>query len=153
MALSAGYLTSKQKLIWGLKSTGLSEASIARKLNVARQTIHKALNIANSKVYMALEEAAKINKIRVKAIDPAKGILAGYSPDFKTKALITFSAKNGVQVWYKHEGDCKNCDQLQVCKEMLIAEAKERNIELPESANSMLPSKLAEILFSNIIGE
>jgi hypothetical protein len=120
---------------------------------VARQTIHKALDIANSKVYMALEEAAKINKIKVKAIEPAKGILVGYSPDFKTKALITFSAKNGVQVWYKHEGDCKNCDQLQLCKEMLIAEAKERNIQLPESANSMLPSKLAEILFSNIIGE
>ncbi|MEM3640772.1 MAG: HTH domain-containing protein [Candidatus Bathyarchaeia archaeon] len=61
-ALGTGYLTSKQKLIWNLKNAGLSEASIARKLNVTRQTIHKALDIANSKVYTALEEAAKINK-------------------------------------------------------------------------------------------
>lgn len=153
MSLSAGYLTSKQKLIWDLKSNGFSEVNIARKLEVTRQTVHKALNIANSKVYVALEEAAKINKIRAKTIDPTKGILVGYSPDFKTKALITFSAKNGVQIWYKHEGDCKNCDQLQVCREMLLAEAKDRNVQLPKNADSMLPSKLAETLFSKITGE
>lgn len=148
-----GYLTSKQRLIWSLKGNGLSEASIARRLKVTRQTIHKALYNANSKVYTALEEAGKLNRINVKTIDSTRGILAGYSPEFKTEALITFSARNGVQVWYRHEGDCKNCDQLQVCKETLLAEAKDRNIPLPENADSMLPSKLAEILFSKITGE
>jgi hypothetical protein len=153
MSLITGYLTSRQKLMWDLKAKGFSEADIARKLEVTRQTVHKALDIANLKVYTALQEAARINKIKIEVIDPARGILLGFSPDFKTKALITFSMRNGIQVWYKHEGNCENCDQLQVCKEMLLAEAKDRNIQLPESANSMLPSKLAEILFSTIMGE
>ena len=147
-----GYLTSKQKIIWDLKRKGFSEANIARKLSVARQTIHKALDISNSKVYMALEEAAKLNKIKAKTIDPAKGILAGRSPEFRTEALVTFSARNGVQIWYRHEGDCKNCDQLQVCREMLLAEAKDRSVQLPGDVGSMLPSKLAETLFSKIMG-
>jgi len=148
-----GYLTDKQKLIWDLRSKGFTEAGIARKLKVSRQTVHKALDIANSKVSTALQEAAKINKIKIKILDPSKGILLGYSLYFKTEALITFSAKNGVQVWYKHEGECNNCEQIQSCREALLTEAKERNIPLPENANSMPPSKLAEILFSKIIGE
>lgn len=153
MTLSMGYLTSRQKRIWHLKSKGLLQASIARRLNVTRQTVHKALNVANTKVAQALLETAKINKIRVKTVDHVNGILIGYSPEFKTTAMITFSARNGVQIWYRHEGDCENCDQLQVCRTMLLAEAEDRNIQLPENPNSMLPSKLAEILFSKIIGE
>jgi len=153
MTLSMGYLTSKQKLIWNLKGKGFSEASIARKLDVTRQTVHKALNVAKSKVYMALEEAAKLNRIKIRTIDAAQGILVGYSQEFKTATIITFSARNGVQAWYRHEGDCENCDQLQVCREMLLAEAKDRNIQLPEDANSMLPSKLTDILFSKITGK
>ncbi|MBE0513164.1 hypothetical protein IBX38_08955 [Candidatus Bathyarchaeota archaeon] len=153
MALSTGYLTPRQKRIWNLKSKGLIEANIARRLNVTRQTVHKALNVANTKVSQALLETAKINKIRVKTVDPARGFLVGYSPEFQTDTMITFSARNGVQIWYRHEGDCKNCDQLQVCKTMLLAEAEDRNIQLPENPDLMLPSTLAEILFSKIMGE
>lgn len=153
MALSTGYLTLRQKRIWDLKSKGLIEVNIARRLNVARQTVHKALNVANTKISQALLETAKINKIRVKAVDPTDGILIGYGLEFKTTAMITFSARNGVQIWYRHEGDCENCDQLQACRTMLLAEAEDRNIQLPENPNSMPPSKLAEILFSRIIGE
>ena len=153
MALSTGYLTPRQKRIWNLKNKGLIEASIARRLNVTRQTVHKALNVANTKVSQALLETAKINKIRVMTVDPTDGILTGYSPEFKTTAMITFSAGNGVQIWYRHKGDCENCDQLQACRTTLLAEAEDRNIQLPEDSNSMQPSKLAEILFSSIIGE
>ncbi len=153
MALSMAYLTSKQRLIWDLKRKGLPEAGIARKLGVTRQTTHKALNIANSKVYKALEEAAKLNKIKVRTVEPTKGVLAGYSPEFKTSVIITFSARNGVQIWYKHEGACETCDQLQVCRIMLLAETEDRNIQLPKNSDSILPSKLAEILFSKIMGE
>ena len=84
---------------------------------------------------------------------PATGVLVGYSMHFQTKALITFSAKNGIQVWYKHEGDCKNCEQLQTCKETLLAEAKERNIPTPENPESIVPSEFAKTLFSKITGE
>jgi IS30 family transposase len=153
MALSAGYLTSKQMKIWDLKRRGFLEAGIARELNVSRQTVHKAADVADNKVSQALMETAKLNKIKVKTVDPAIGILSGFSSEFKTPVIVTFSARNGVQVWFRHEGDCKNCDQLQICKETLLAETKDRNISFPENADSMLPSKLAEILFSKITGE
>jgi len=148
-----GYLTPKQKQIWNLKSKGYLEANIARRLNVTRQTVHKSLNVANTKVSQALQETAKINKIKVKTVDSTNGVLIGYSPEFKTEAIITFSAKNGVQIWYRHEGDCGNCDQLQTCRTTLIAEAGDRNIQFSTNPDLILPSKLAEILFFKITGE
>ena len=153
MSLSTGYLTPTQKLIWDLKSTGLPEAGVARKLKVTRQTVHKALDIANSKVLASLEETAKINKIKIQTVNPNLGFLVGHSAHFQTKAIVTFSAKNGIQVWYRHEGDCKNCEQLQTCKETLLEEAKDRNVPLPENITSMLPSEFAKTLFSKITGE
>jgi hypothetical protein len=153
MTLSLGYLTPKQKMIWDLKGRGLQEAHIARKLNVTRQTVHKALDTANVKIGEALEEIARINKIDVETLNPERGFLKGYSNHFKTQAFITFSAKNGVQVWYKHEGDCAKCSKLEACREILLAEAKDRNFLLLDDTSKILPSKLAEALFSKIAGE
>lgn len=153
MTLSSGYLTSKQKQIWNLKNKGFIEAKIARELNITRQTVHKVLDVADGKILQALLETSKLNKIKVKSIDSVKGILIGYSSEFKTPAIVTFSAKNGVQIWYKNDGNCETCDQLQHCKKLLLTEIKERNIQPPENLDAMPPSKLAEFLFSKIIGE
>ncbi len=153
MALSSGYLTSKQRQIWNLKSRGLPEVNIARKLDVTRQTVHKALRAANTKIAQALQEAAKLNRIRIQTLDLHRGILKGYSSEFKTEAMITFSARNGVQIWYKHDGDCGNCDQLQTCRAILFAEAQDRNVQLPKDCEALQPSKLAEILFACLTGD
>ncbi len=153
MSLSLGYLTPKQKKIWDLKNRGLQEAHIAKKLNVTRQTIHKALDIANLKIGEALEETANINKIEIKKVNTPKGFLLGYSSHFKTEAFITFSAKNGIQVWYKHHGDCEKCSKLQTCREALLAEAKDRNFLVLDDASKISPSKLAEALITKIMGE
>jgi transcriptional regulator len=153
MSLSMGYLTSKQRLIWSMKSNGIAEASIARKLNVTRQTIHKALNTANSKILESLQEAAEINKIQIETVNASKGFLMGYSSHFKSKSFITYSAKNGIQVWYKHDGNCEKCSRLQTCREILLSEAANRNFLLPEGTSQALPSKLADALFSKITGE
>ena len=153
MSLSLGYLTPKQRLMWNLKSTGMPEATIARKLAVTRQTVHQTLDTANLKLAEALEEIAKINKIETQKLDPNKGYLLGYSSHFKTQAFITFSAKNGVQVWYKHEGDCQKCSQLQTCRNALLAEAKDRGFLILDDTSKILPSQLAEALISKITGE
>jgi hypothetical protein len=153
MSLHVGYLTPKQSLIWRLRNDGLSEASIARKLTVTRQTVHHALDTANTKIGESLRETAEINKIEIETLDPAKGYLIGYSHHFRTKTFITFSAKNGVQIWYKHEGNCQKCRQLKTCRQTLIDEAKDRKLELQQNADEILPSELAEILFAAITGE
>jgi len=153
MNLSSGYLTSKQRLIWGLKNSGLAEAEIGRKLEITRQTVHKAVNTANLRICESLEETAKINKIEIENIDAEKGFLVGYSSHFKTKAFVTFSAKNGVQVWHRHEGNCQKCKRLETCREMLLEEAHSRNFLLTEDVNNIDPSRLADALFSRIAGE
>jgi len=153
VALSDGYLTPKQLKIWDLKRRGSFEAGIARELDISRQTVHKAADVADSKVSQALMETAKLDKIKVETVDPAIGILSGFSSEFKTPAIITFSARNGVQVWYKHEGDCANCDHLENCKRTLLAEMEERNFQPPANLESISPTKIAEILFEKITGE
>ena len=153
MTLSLGYLTPKQRTIWDLKSSGLQEAHIAKKLNVTRQTVHKSLDIANLKIGDALQETAKINKVDIEAVNAQRGFLKGYSSHFKTPAFVTFSAKNGVHVWYKHEGDCEKCKKLQTCQDTLLAEAKDRNFLLLDDTSKILPSKLADALFAKITGE
>jgi hypothetical protein len=153
MALSLGYLTPKQTQLWDLKSSGVPEATIARRLNITRQTVHQTIGTANTKIAEALEETAKINKIETQKLFPEKGFLMGYSVHFKTPVFITFSAKNGIQVWYKHEGDCEKCRKLQTCRETLLAEARDRNFLIIEDPSKISPSKLAEALFSKIAGE
>ncbi len=153
MTLSTGYLTPKQTRIWDLKGNGIQEAHIAKHLKITRQTVHKALDTANLKIGEALEETAKINKIEIQTLNPTKGYLLGYSAHFKTKAFITFSAKNGVQVWYRHDGDCKKCRKLETCREALLTEAKNRNFLILDDTSKILPSKLAEALIEKITGE
>jgi hypothetical protein len=105
------------------------------------------------KIGEALEETAKINKIDVETLNADRGFLKGYSSHFKTQAFITFSAKNGVQVWYKHEGNCAKCSKINTCRDTLLSEAKDRNFLLLDDTNKILPSKLAEALFAKITGE
>lgn len=152
MALSRGYITPKQTEIWDLKKRGFPEATIARRLNVTRQTVHKAVDVANARIPQALIEAARLNRMEVKSVDPSKGILTGYSREFETSAIVTFSARNGIQVWYQHEGDCKRCERLEACRETLLTEMEERNIKLDKCAD-LVPSKLAEHLFRRIMEE
>ena len=45
LSLSEGYLVSKQRLIWSLKSEGFTVPSIGRKLDIKRQTVNKALTV------------------------------------------------------------------------------------------------------------
>jgi hypothetical protein len=131
----------------------MTEANIARKLEVTRQTIHKSLNTANTRISESLEETARINKLEIQSINSDKGFLVGYSQHFKTRALVTFSAKNGMQIWYKHEGHCEKCTKKLACKEMLISEAKDRGISIPEGSTPMSPSEFSEVLFSKMTGE
>ncbi|MCW4031371.1 MAG: hypothetical protein NWE80_03305, partial [Candidatus Bathyarchaeota archaeon] len=100
MSLRLGYLTPKHRLIWRLKSEGFIEAGIGRKLDITRQTVHKALNVANMKILQALEETAKINKIEIQTVSQIQGYLTGYSPHFNTKAFVTYSSGNGIRICF-----------------------------------------------------
>jgi hypothetical protein len=153
MSLRFGYLTPKQRKYWGLRRSGLTQADISRKMEVTRQTVNKTFNAIDSRVSKALLEAAQINKVETSRLNQEKGFLIGRSPSLGLDVLITFSERNGIQIWYKGEGGCSECTGRKSCKRTLLIESEDRKIPLPEKAADMEPSKLADILFKKIVEE
>ena len=145
-------LTERQLLLWRMRMKGMSLSEIASRLGISRQAVHKGLQAAENKVYKALVSAAAASKIEVRRIEVEKGILVGWSPWLRTYVYITFSSRNGVQIWFRHEGDCKACPLRDECMRMLLSEAEERGIKLP-SPDEMEPIQPADILFEKILEE
>jgi transcriptional regulator with XRE-family HTH domain len=134
-----------------MRLNGLTQADISRKMDVTRQTVNKAFNAIDSRVSKALLEAAQVNRIEISRLNPEKGFLLGRSPSLGFNVLITFSERNGIQIWYQGESDCAECKVRESCKKKLIIEAEDRGIQLPEKAEEKEPSELADILFKKIV--
>src|SRR3990170_7673178 len=109
MGFRFGYLTPKQRKYWSLRLSGLTQAEISRKMDVTRQTVNKTFNAVDSRVSKALLEAAQVNRIETSRLDPEKGFLIGRSPSLGMDVLITFSERNGIQIWYNGESGCSEC--------------------------------------------
>jgi len=153
MAFFNAYLTPKQMNLWRLRFDGHTQSEISRITGVTRQTINKAFGVINSKVTNALLEGAKFNRIEINRLDMERGYLLGRSLEFGLEALITFSDENGLQIWYKGEGNCSQCETVDGCREKLIKEAKIRGIPIPEDSEKEIPSYIADILFEKIMEE
>ena len=152
MSVLSGYLTSYQAEIWHLFRRGLSQTEIASNLGVSRQAIHKTVNKANDRVLKALLDTAEINKLDVKKVDPAKGILVGYSQGFYSRVFLAYSPKNGVQLWYEHQGQCETCQRREECISKLMETANEWEMDLAEENKMLPPTLLAEKMFSGVAG-
>ena len=150
--MRAGYLTTKQLSFWNLRRQGLTQAEVSRKIGVTPQTTNKTFNAIDTKMSRALTDAAQLNRLDIHKIDLQNGFLLGYSPTWRTDVLVTFSVANGIQVWYKGEGDCSECTNLDSCKQTLIRESEERGISLPRERARVNPSHLADTLFKAILG-
>lgn len=153
MAFFDAYLTPRQMNLWRLRFDGHSQSEISRKTGVTRQTINKAFGVINSKVTKALLEGAKFNRIEISRLDMERGYLLGRSMEFGLDALITFSDENGLQTWYKGEGNCSQCETVDSCREKLLLEARVRGIPIPDDSEKEIPSHIAEILFEKIMEE
>jgi hypothetical protein len=153
MAFFNAYLTPKQMNLWRLRFDGHSQSEISRKTGVTRQTINKAFGVINSKVTKALLEGAKFNRIEISHLDMERGFLLGRSMKFGLDAIITFSDENGLQTWYKGEGNCSNCETIESCRKSLIKEAEIRHINIPLNSEIEQPSQIADILFEKIMEE
>jgi len=139
-------------MVWSLYRKGLSQTKIASKLEVSRQAIHKTLDKANNRVLKALLDTAQISRLDIRKVDPVKGVLVGYSPGFRSRVFIIYSSKNGVQLWYKHQGQCEGCQRRQECTRKLLETAEEWEIDLTEEDAKLQPTLLAEKLFSGVAG-
>lgn len=150
MSIASGYLTSYQGMVWGLFRKGLSQTEIASQLEVSRQAIHKTLDKANNRVLRALLDTAQINKLDIRKVDSVKGVLVGYSPGFRSRVFIIYSPKNGVQMWYEHQGQCEGCQRREECTKKLLETAKEWEIGITKDETMLPPTLLAEKMFAEV---
>ena len=153
MGFRFGYLTVRQRKYWGLRRSGRTQAEISREMNVTRQTVNKTFNAIDSRVSKALLDAAQVNRVEVSRVNTEKGFLLGHSPSLGMDVLVTFSERNGIQVWYRGEGGCSECSWRSSCKQKLVIEAEDRGIPLPADAEDTEPSTLSELLFNKIMEE
>jgi len=153
MTLPQAYLTNRQLEIWKLRFKGLKQAEVGRRLGITRQGVHDAEKQMLYKVESALKHVAQINRLDVDTLDPSKGILHGYHPATKNRVIVTFSAANGVQTWHYEDPDCDVCQWEENCKQRLIDEADERDIQLSDEERKQPASKLAHTIFSKAIPE
>jgi transcriptional regulator with XRE-family HTH domain len=153
LSVLTGYLTSHQARVWNLFRKGMSQSEIASNLGVTRQAIHKTVNTASDRVLNALLDAAHINKLDIRKVDPTKGVLVGYSPGFRSRVFLTYSPKNGVQLWYEHKGQCEGCQRREECTQRLLDTAKEWEVDLTQDEKRLPPTRLAERLFSEVVEE
>jgi transcriptional regulator len=132
---------------WKLRRDHASNITIATNLGISRQAVSKALLVIDGKIEAALRTMAKANKISIVKINPQLGILLGHSVPMDTDAVIFISGKQGVQVWYDHDGDCETCEEFTECIELLWGYADELKIPLFQTAD---PTKMAEELFAKV---
>ena len=147
-------LTEQQKIVWHLVCQGLSISAIASKRKTTRQYVNQTRLTAEAKLSSALLGVAQVNDLQVIKIDTKNAILLGHQPALKRKAIVTYSTNFGVKVWYWHDNpeEVTNKNFLKQTQAYLIDLAKERGIEV-ESAQSMHPAKLADIIFSKLMPE
>jgi len=151
--LTNAFLTNRQLEIWRHLTKKISKAEIGRHLGITRQAVHYAEEAIIPKVEQALTQVAHANMLDIRYLDATKGVLLGYSPSTKNKVIVTFSAINGVQTWHHEHPDCGLCEWVARCKNRLIEEATERDVELSGEVRGLPPSKLALHIFSQIVPE
>ncbi|MFX0125784.1 MAG: hypothetical protein ACFFAE_19335 [Candidatus Hodarchaeota archaeon] len=142
------YPTKTQIEIWILNRNQMTGREIAAKRHVTPGMVSKTLSEANNRIEGLLQNVAQMNKITLEIISPQIGYARGISHMFDVTAYITFSPKNGVQVWYEHKGSCVQCEKYSFCRDIILQEFKERNIRIHNP--SLRPTDLIEKLITRL---
>ena len=130
-----------------MRRNGVPNITIANALGISRQAVSRALLLMDERIESTLREMARANQIAVEKINTERGILLGQSIPFQTPAIIFVSEKQGVQVWYEHDGDCGSCQRYTECIELVWDYATELGIRIEKTAD---PTKMAEELFTKV---
>lgn len=141
-------LTKSQGTIWELRFKGLRVADISREIGKSRQYVSKSLQSSDSKIFRALAEAARMNKVMIKTMGPERGFIVGYTQEFGSNVLITFSPGDGINLWRRHEGQCDGCPDESSCQAHLLGEANRLGVEISEREGKLAPAELAGLIFT-----
>jgi DNA-binding CsgD family transcriptional regulator len=147
-------LSQTQKTVWSLIGEGLSAAAIATKLKTTRQFVNQTKLAAEAKLSTTLLDVAQANDIQVTKVYPKEGLLLGYHPGIRHRAIVTYSTTHGIKVWYWDDNpeQVTNEEFLKQTRAYLLDIARERHIDVKD-VKSMHPGKLAHLVFAELIPE
>ena len=96
---------------------------------------------AETRLSTTLLDVAQANDLQITKLYPQQGILLGYHPALKRKAILTYSTNYGIKVWYWHDNPEEVTDSasLNQIKQYLLDIAKERGIEI-ENMDKLHPA-------------
>jgi DNA-binding CsgD family transcriptional regulator len=145
-------LSQTQKTVWAMITKGLSTAAIAEKLKTTRQFVNQTKLAAEAKLSTTLLDIAQANDFQVTKLYPQQGMLLGYHPVLKRKAILTYSTNYGIKVWYWHNNaeEVTNEEFLRQTRLYLLDVAKERGLEIKD-AEKLHPAELATLIFSKLM--
>jgi hypothetical protein len=145
-------LSQTQKTIWQMITQGLPITTIAEKLNTTRQFVNQTKISAEAKLSTTLMDIAQANDFQITKLYSQQGILLGYHPVLKRKAILTYSTNYGIKVWYWHNNaeEVTNQEFLHQTRMYLLDVAKERGLEI-QDAEKLHPARLATIIFSKLM--
>ncbi len=145
-------LSQTQKIVWQMITKGLTITTIAEKLHTTRQFVNQTKLSAEAKLSTTLLDIAQANDFQVTKLYAQQGLLLGYHPALKRKAILTYSTNYGIKVWYWHNNaeEVTNEDFLRQTRLYLLDIAKEHSIDI-EDAEKMHPAKLASKVFSKLM--
>lgn len=129
-------------------------ATIAEELKTTRQFVNQTKLAAEAKLSTTLLDVAQANDLQIMKLNSKEGILLGYHPGLKRKAIVTYSANFGIKVWYWHDNPEEVTDEefLKQTQIYLLDFAKEKGIDVSDAEN-IHPAKLASAIFSKLIPE
>jgi hypothetical protein len=141
-------------MVWSLVGKGLPIVVIAERLQTTRQFVNQTKLAAEARLSATLLDVAQANHIHVMKLRSKEGILLGYHPGLKRKAIITYSMKHGIKVWYWYDNPEEVTDQefLSQTRTYILDIASERGVKV-DGAKTMHPAKLAHLVFSELIPE
>ncbi len=147
---SLRYPTPEQSKIWFRRKQGKAPSAIATEMGVSRPYVSQAQRIAERRIEGLLRHMASANRIDLKHISPQHGIAVGECPALNTTVYFTYTSAMGVQTWYRHQGDCKKCNMIASCNEILKTLSKEWGIKIPKDK---APTEVGVQLFDKIMEE
>ena len=146
-------LSPMQKAVWSLLNKGLSMSQVADELKTSPQYVHQTRRNAEAKLTRALTEAAEAGSIQVNRIRASEGLLWGYHPGLQLDAVVSYTTKDGVKIWYWYDNPEEVTDEtfLQETKQYLLNLAEERHISLSDEEKQLHPGKLANHIFRELL--
>lgn len=89
---------------WHMHRQGLSQAEIARRLDISRQAVSKAVKLQEREVLYRLLEAARSSRMLVEWTDGTRGVLVGLIPDLGSLAcLMVMDVAGQIRMFYDPE--------------------------------------------------